>query len=159
MKSRLLRSLPGACLFAALLLFAAFHVSRPVTDDDELGWRIWENIWDYTKTPETLVENPADGVALASFLAFTLLLVASPFLLPVLRKSRGAWWALMIVSGLAGVGFWIAIFHDGIGDTEIGMGIWFLLFANTLNFVGLATARAGIRSEGFPLHGKSGAGE
>lgn len=160
MKSRILRALPGACLIAALLLFAAFHFSPPVTDDDDWGWRIWEGIWEYTDHPESLVEQPSDAVALASFLAFTLLIVASPFLLPVLRKSRAAWLLLSIVSGLAGVGFWAVIFFGEIGELDdIAVGIWFLLTANALNFVGLATARVGHRSEGFSLHLENGAGE
>lgn len=92
--------------------------------------------------PEVLIVNPDIGIVIAAFLTTTLLVPASPFLLPVLRKSRFAWLILSIASLSAGLGFWIPTIISGVKLSEVAFV--FLLLASTLNFLGLATARLGI---------------
>lgn len=156
MKSRILRAFPVVCLFVALALFVAFHFLPPLADFDRLGWRIWKAVWQTLIDPESIMRRPDEAVFLASFLTMALLVPTSPFLLPVLRKSRLAWLILLIASLLAalGLGFTIIIMLYG-REIEL-FGFWFLLLANILNFLGLATARLGIRFVTGDPHGFAG---
>lgn len=105
------------------------------------------------KRPEALIRRPIDAIIVAAFLTTTLLVPSSLILLPVLRKSRLAWLVLLIASLLAGLGLWIPA-HI-FAPRHVEMGFWFLFLANPLNFLGLATARLGIRPAQDP-HGFAG---
>lgn len=143
------RALSLALLIAALLVFGAFHF-LPGFETENKGWNAWVDLWHLMSSPEELAE-PLLAVAVASFLTFTLLIAASPFLGNVWLKSRFAWWLAVIFSGLAAAGFWIGVFGDGGLDPNPGPGGWCLLTAPMLNFAGLLMARRnGLRPDSPP---------
>lgn len=146
------RLLSITLLLAALLLFATFHF-LPVVDQDypEPGWRIWVELWEIFRNPKELAD-PSTALGVSSFLMFALLIVVSPFLGAVWKKSRPARAFATTFSGLAAGGFWVMILLDGELH-ELTMGGWCLMFAPIVNFVGLLLASSnappsrGIRRE------------
>ncbi len=143
------RGISIALLVAALLLFVAFHF-LPGFETEEVGWSVWRDLWKVMLEPQQL-NDPQSAVLIASFLTFSLLIVASPFLTEVWTKSRLAWGFALTFCGLASAGFWVMIFSDSPSDPEPGG--WCLMIAPLLNFAGLLLARgetpeSGIKS--FP---------
>jgi hypothetical protein len=143
MKLSILGLVSTSLLTVALLLFVAFHFlppNPPAPDQavSEVGWEIWPEIWDLLQDPEQLSE-PLTAVGLSSFLTFSLLIVSSPFLGFLWRKSRIAWWGAFIFSGLAAAGFWLMIVAQDTAD-DLGSGGWCLLAAPVFNCVGLLVA-------------------
>ena len=122
----------------ALAFFAGFHF-LPCFGSDEAGWTAWRDLWALVENPGWFVTEPAGTIAVFSFLAFSMLIAAAPFLGPVWRKSRMAWGIATTTSGLATFGFWGAVFSENLEHP--GSGGAFLLAATALNFLGLATAR------------------
>ena len=143
MKLSILGLVSTSILCVALLLFIAFHffpINAPDPDigPNEVGWEIWPSLWDVLQDPAELSE-PLTAVGISSFLTFSLLTVASPFLGFLWKKSRVAWWGAFIFSGLAAAGFWLMVFADASTD-ELGSGGWCLLAAPVFNCVGLLLA-------------------
>jgi hypothetical protein len=137
-----------ALLVTALIAFVAFHflVITIVTDpgssrSDESGWRIWPELLEFLKDADF---NDAEGmIAVSAFLTYCLLVVGSPFILPVLRMSRLGWWITVIASGLAMCGFGGMILlseHDPAYSVP-GPGTYCLLASLALNFLGLLFIR------------------
>lgn len=130
-------------LLAALVLFTAMHFLPLSRFGDDLGWEMWKGvgflIWNMSRDPRAIGE-PRDIVVLFSFLTFSLLIVASPFLGNVWVKSILAWSMVVIFSGLAAAGFWVVVFKGApVGDLRLG--VWCLMISPVLNFVGLLLAR------------------
>jgi hypothetical protein len=97
--------LPLIPMIAAMILFAAFHFLPAEKDSDETGWVIWQAVF-------LILRHSADldalaGIGLASFLMFSVLIVSSPFLIGVWRKSKLALGLAAAFSGLGTFGFWI----------------------------------------------------
>jgi hypothetical protein len=126
--------LPLTPMIAAVLVFAAFHFLPVQKDWDEPGWGIWPEVYDVLMDPVGL--DPLDGIGLASFLMFSLLIVSSPFLIGVWRKSKLAWQLATIFSGLGAAGFWVMILGQG-GAGDLVAGGWCLMVAPVLNLAGL----------------------
>jgi hypothetical protein len=141
-------------LVAALVFFAAFHLLPGF--DEQAGWRIWPNLGGLLsrlmKSPDSLLLGPTGAVAIASFLTFSLLIVASPFLTNVWRKSRLAWWIVVIFSGVTSAGFLVSILTQN-PISELDTGAWCLLISPGLNFIGLLLARGKSPDAGFPPPG------
>jgi hypothetical protein len=127
--------LPLVPMTGALAVFGAFHFLPVQMDWDELGWTIWGEVFDVLRNPVGL--DPLDGIGLASFLMFSLLIVSSPFLIGVWRKSKLSLRLATIFSGLGTLGFWIMILGQG-GADDLVAGGWCLMIAPVLNFMGLA---------------------
>ena len=83
---------------------------------------------------------PDSVVMITSFLTFTLLIVASPFLTNVWMKSRLARGLVTTFSGLAAAGFWVMYFLRG-EYRDLGVGGWCLLISTVVNFAGLLLVR------------------
>ncbi len=122
-----------AFLILAPLLFVAFHF-LPGFETEEVGWTVWRDLWKVMLEPQQLMDSQS-AVLIASFLTFSLLIVASPFLTEVWTKSRLAWGFALTFSGLASAGFWVMIFSGPPSDPEPGG--WCLMIAPLLNFAGL----------------------
>ena len=128
-----------ALLVTALLLFVVFHFLH-FGEDGERGWTIWLLIWNVFHSLLTLISQPELAVVIASFLTFTVLVVASSFLGNVWKKSRLAWGFATTFSGMAVATFWgITRYHGHFG--ELSESEWCLLFATVFNFTGLLLAR------------------
>ena len=129
-------------LFAAIAAFVAFHFIRD-REQNDAGWKIWTELWDVVQDPSGVVE-PMDWIAIASFLTASLLIVASPFLGRVWIKSKMAWLPTVIVGGLSAASFSVAILVGRSSDEHrIGWGLYLLMTAPVLNFIGLLFARSG----------------
>ncbi len=127
-------------LIAALVLFVAFHF-LPGFGPNEKGWHVWPYLSHTLLNPRFLIQQPTNCIANASFLNFSLLIVVSPFLTRILRKSRLVWWLATSFSGLAAVGFFVVISSETHDLHRLGWGILCLLIAPFLNFSGLILAR------------------
>jgi hypothetical protein len=128
---------------AAIAAFTAFHFIRDPDQNSDRGWTIWKNLWDLLLNPSSMSE-PMGWVAIASFLSASLMIVVSPFLGRVWIKSKMAWLPAVIFSGIAAVGFTIAILLGKADhDQPIGWGMILLMAAPVLNFIGLLLARTG----------------
>ena len=127
-------------LSAALGLFIAFHFLHGFGNPEQ-GWTVWKDIADLFRDSWEQLGEPQLAIVVASFLMFSLLLVTSPFLGAVWRKSLLAWSVATASSGLAALGFWTMILV--IAPTTYGSGGICLMLAPLLNFAGLMLARAG----------------
>ena len=70
----------------------------------------------------------------------TVLLVVSPFMTGVLRKSRLSWWMVTTMSALSSVVLLLLVLVRS-GASNVGVGGWFLLAAPLLNLAGLLMVR------------------
>ena len=136
-------------LLVALTMFLAMNF-MPLTrfDEDELGWEVWPEILQLIQHP-LLLSHWSAAVGLFSFLMFSLLIVASPFLGNVWVKSFLAWSISVIFSGVAAAGFWAMVFKDNSGEGFI-LGGWCLMISPVFNFAGLLLARPQLRSKSGP---------
>lgn len=131
-------------LATALAAYGVFHfLPATKSDPEENGWKLWVELWDVIRNPESLGE-PLTAVGVSSFLTFSVLIAAAPFLGIIWRKSRIAWWMAVIFSGLAAGGFWFMVLVNHSPDEELLAGAWSLMAAPVLNCAGLLLARAGI---------------
>ena len=88
--------------------------------------------------------EPMGWVAIASFLTASLLIVVSPFLGWVWIKSKMAWLPTVIFGGLSAASFSVAILFGRSSDEHrIGWGLYLLMTAPVLNFIGILFARIG----------------
>lgn len=138
------RIISMALLIVALAMFLAMNF-LPMTrfDENELGWRVWQEIWQIIQDP-AYINQWSSAVGLSSFFTFSLLTVASPFLGNVWVKSLLAWSISVTFSGVAAAGFWLMIFQDGSTEGFVAGG-WCLMISPGLNFAGLLLARTGWR--------------
>lgn len=130
-----------AFMLAAITAFTAFHFIRDPEQNNDAGWRIWKELWNLVQHPLRMVD-PKDWVAITSFLTASLLIVVSPFLGSVWIKSKMAWLLMVIFGGVSAAGFSVAILI-GRGEERIGWGLYLLMAAPVLNFIGLLFARVG----------------
>ena len=128
------RVMPVLVMSVALVLFAAFHFLPIRKNWHELGWGIWPEVYDVLSNPAHL--DAMDGIGIASFLMFSLLIVSSPFLMPVWRKSKLALVLASVFSGLGTGGFWMMILVQG-GVEDLASGAWCLMVAPAFNLAGL----------------------
>ena len=137
-----------ALLITALIAFVAFHflVITIYTDPGysktrDLGWEIWPELLEFLKDVD--FDQIQGMIAASAFLTYCLLVVASPFLVPVLRISRIGWWVTVIASGVAMLGFGgvILISNDDPSFSVPGPGLYCLLASLALNFLGLLFIR------------------
>lgn len=135
--------LSNAFMVAAIAAFAAFHFIRDPERNNDAGWKIWKELGDLVQHPWGMVE-PMGWVAVASFLTASLLIVASPFLGRVWLNSKIAWLPTVIFGGLSAASFSVALLFGRSSDEHrIGWGLYILMTAPVLNFIGLLFARVG----------------
>ncbi len=126
-----------AFLITALVVFTAMHFLPIQRNANDRGWELWREIAQVMMNPRSLGEWPT-GFAVSSFLTFSLLIIASPFLGNVWVKSLLAWSIMVIFSGVAAAGFPVLLKGDW---GELRVGGWCLIISPMLNFVGLLLAR------------------
>jgi hypothetical protein len=138
-----------ALLITALIAFGAFHFliieiypgPSLSPDLETVGWQVWPSL------VETLGELHTSGmqpmVTISAFVTSALLVVACPFLVPVLRISRLIWWITVITSGAAMCGWGGVILMEPTDPTSciLGPGSYCLLASLALNFLGLLFIR------------------
>lgn len=124
-------------LVTALLLFAAFHFLPGF--EEEAGWLVWLEAWEMVTDPETL-QYPQELAMLMSFFMLTLLIVASPFLIAVFRRSRLAWWLATLMSGLAMFAFLVLLLGQNDPAT-MGAGGWCLVSSPVFHLCGMLMIR------------------
>ncbi|MCW1884672.1 hypothetical protein OKA04_08020 [Luteolibacter flavescens] len=133
---------------AALASFAVFHFFPGFTET--AGWKVWLEVWDMIQGLDFL-DDPGEFAILASFLMITVLIVVSPFLTAVFRKSRLCWWMATVMSGVASIAFLVLVLD--INETKsLGKGGWCLLAAPVLNLGGFLMIRgASEKGDGSPF--------
>ncbi|WP_264513662.1 hypothetical protein [Luteolibacter rhizosphaerae] len=157
-RARRMNLIALALLITALIAYIAFHfLPLEVYPPDlygiepDRGYEVWGEVVEFAKDPSA--NDPQDMIALAGFLCAAFLIIVSPFLVPLLHRSRWMWWTVVLVSGatLCGLGgvLLLIFFHDG--EAIPGSGIHCLLAALALNFLGLLF----IRREKSPLESES----
>jgi hypothetical protein len=124
--------------------FASFYIfpNQPFLSKDFTGWNIWVAMVADTFRHSSRVDART-MIAYSGFLTSALLLISAPFLLPVLRISRLAWWGCVLTSGIAMIGFGSVIIPQGkvSGDVVPGPGYHLLFSAMLLNFLGFLFIR------------------
>ncbi|MCW1921705.1 hypothetical protein OKA05_04020 [Luteolibacter arcticus] len=137
-----------ALLITALIAFVAFHFLVVDYDSDpstvektpERGWEIWLELIGFLKDAD--FTEFRGMIAAASFLCATLLVVLAPFLVPVLKRSRLAWWVIVLPAGIATCGFGGIVGVDLLDPlNSYGPGVPCLLAAFAINFIGLLFIR------------------
>jgi len=124
-------------LTAGLVSFAVFHFV-PGTNTGA-GWEIWVDLTEVLRRPE-LLKGPETSVIVASFLMISFLIVASPFLTGMLRKSRPCWWMAATMSALATIAFTLVLAGPH-GPSTFRFGDWALCAAPLFNLLGLLMIR------------------
>jgi hypothetical protein len=121
----------------AVLLFVAYHFLPGFGVD--FGWVVWPQIAESISDPG-IFKQPTVLAIVASFLMVTSLIVASPFLSIVFRRSRISWWLATVMSGLAMVvlGGLILTFNE---LDKLGPGEICLLASSVFHFIGMLMIR------------------
>jgi len=125
-------------LAAGVLSFAIFHFLPGF--GHRAGWKIWEELGGVLHSPQ-LLREPGLLATVACFIMATVLLVVSPFMMRVLRKSRLAWWLATTMSALSSIVLLLLVLVRS-GAANVGVGGWFLLAAPLFNFAGLLMIRS-----------------
>ena len=136
-RERVMHLFPLLVLASGLVSFAIFHFLPGF--GISAGWEIWPQLGDVLRNLNSL-RAPKLFVTLASFMMITVLIVASPFLTGVLRKSRLCWWMATTMSELGTIAFSLLVFVQN-DPSKVGPGGWFLLAAPLLNLLGLLMTR------------------
>lgn len=135
-----------ALLVTALIAFVAFHFLRFEIYADpsygpSIGWALWPTLIDFIGDVDF---NDLTGmIAASAFLTHSLLVVVSPFIVPLLRISRLGWWMSAIASGVSMCGLGGAVLfsdHDPTFSVP-GPGFYAILASLALNFLGLLFVR------------------
>jgi hypothetical protein len=124
--------------------FASFYIlpNQLFPSQDFAGWNIWVALVADAFRHSSRVDV-REMIAYSGFLTSALLLVSSPFLVPVLRISRLAWWGCILTSGIAMIGFGSVIIPQGTVSSDVvpGPGFYLLFTAMLLNFLGFLFIR------------------
>lgn len=134
-------------LVTALLLFVAFNLLPGFKET--AGWTVWPDLWNQAQDLKSW--DARGAVMIAAFLSFSFLILVSPFLGSVWRKSRWALGGTLIFSGLSGGAFWLMYCIGIMGDHDVASpaaGGWCLLAAPLFNFLGLLLVPRVSRSHG-----------
>lgn len=136
-------------LFAALAGLIGFHV-LPVADGPrydgtiERGWIIWQGLWDYRRDLgaifQAAAQDPLVGMGLVAAFSWLLLALVSPFIVPLLIRSRALWSITTLIAGLSLVA-WIIIIGSASGSSgfsNLPPAMISMLASVLLNFLGLA---------------------
>lgn len=136
----------ASCFFlAALACFTAFHFTffqRPVGGVSEfIGWEIWIAIFEILQS--ITHSDWEDRIASAAFATSAMLIVSSPWLVPVFKRSRLVWWLGVLSSGSAVLGFGSVLLPSVVGNSEmrVGLGFIYLFSAMGLNLLGYLMIR------------------
>lgn len=129
------------CLVLALAGFVAFHFLPwvPRSEGHFDGRVIWRNI--SGKLLSTSWDS-RDLLATTGLLTGALVIVSGPFLLPVLRASRLAWWLFTVISALATIGLsGLLLFHiianPYNSSRPPSLGVICIIVSQFLNLLGL----------------------
>lgn len=144
-----LRSLDWLALFllvAGLLAYGAFLIT-PLEDPGMRGWTVWIEAYEFMVRKEWLAGDMESNLLLGGFVTASFLAVVSPFLFPMIRKSRLAWWLLTGISLLAFIGFAVT-FLFSTNSTQ-GAVRW-LMISQGLNLSGWFLTRKS--KEKSPVH-------
>lgn len=129
---------PLLVLAGGLVSFAIFHFLPGF--GNSAGWKIWPELGGVLLMPSYVLREPGLFATVVSFLMVALLIVASPFLTGVLRKSRLCWWMAVTMSALASIAFLLLVLRQNV-PSNVGIGGWFLLAAPLINLAGLLMIR------------------
>jgi hypothetical protein len=125
-------------LVAALACLVAFHL-LPLYVGGLKGWYFWVRIFDNFRYGRHL--DYRGVVWVASFCNLSFLTVVSPLMKNVWPKSRWAWWSATIFSGVAAAAFaGLCIVSATMDQVRFEFGVWCLVTAPVLNFIGLLLA-------------------
>ncbi len=136
--------------FAALNSFIVFHFVEfwhfqdSSFDSDTTGWMIWPQLVGTLKVLSNV--EVMQMIFWSGLLTSSLLLVSSPFLVAILRKSRLAWWIGALTSGVATLAFGFVVLPLAFNSDELspGPGCFLLSSAMLLNFLGFFFIRRDI---------------
>jgi hypothetical protein len=148
-----------ALLITALIACVAFHFLPTISGEeidrgeydpnDFKGWTIWEEIGNFAKSPN--IGDFQEMIGVSTFLTGVLLILSSPFLIPVLRRSRLVWWIATIASGLVLTGLGgLLVISNLEPDDQPGPAIYCLLVSLALNFLGLLFIRRELPAAPLP---------
>lgn len=133
-----------AFLVIGLVCLVVFHFLPGEAFDEGMGWTIWPEMWEGLREPGFFDDVDA-SIAIGSFLCLVAVVVASPFLFWIFRRSRLAWWLAILVSGLTTMGFCISVLRLNTWN-ELGTAGTVLLAAPLCNLVGLMLLRGDRRA-------------
>ena len=125
-------------LTLALVFFVAFHF-LPWNNypGSEPGWEVWGQIKQIPRSADV----PKDMITASGFLTSSLILVASPLLVPVFESSRLARNLVLVMSGLALVGVtgFMLFLTTNFGRFLAGSGC--LMLAQALHLAGMIVVK------------------
>ena len=131
-------------LSVAPIFFVAFHFLPFERGDRYRGWRFWVEIAAIAKHPELIgIDSGKLVIALTAFLMIPLLLLASPFLMPVYKSSKVFHGLALALALMSTVGFTGLALAQWDPHSRPGSGIVCLMVAQVFNLIGLALVRTG----------------
>lgn len=115
-----------ALLFAAFALLLGFHVlpigHQPPGSRIERGWRVWAGIWeDLGDILRSSATQPMALVFLMGLITWFFLSATSPFLVPLLIRSRTLWLISILMSALCLAGFAVVLVRGSNFDWPAAM--------------------------------------
>ena len=142
--ARRMNLIARAFLITAVIALVMFHLlpmDGSAGQDDIRGWSIWGFFWD-ALDPATIASSPVELMVFGTMISTCLLVLAAPFSLDLLQKSRPLWWISAIISatGLGLVG-WSCLELQRSFHVSLPKSLICLLTATALNFIGLLFIR------------------
>ena len=139
-----------ALVSGALLLLIVFHLTPAF--EYRIGWEVWVEVASLLSDPGLMVRDTEAMVVIPGLVTATLLLAGTPWLVPLLGKSRVLWWIMVLLSVATCVclsGYLILEEIRYPGTIEWNTGSRCLLLAPIAHFAGLLM----IRGEKKPTSG------
>ncbi len=142
-------------LIVAFLLLAVFHF-MPLSEGYR-GWKIWPSILEFTRELARrpgILEWPGGWEAvllIAAYPCMALLVIAAPWFIGVLGRSRVTWWIATLLAGVSTICLWTILLRSGPGDGYFRTML-VLLVIPVLNLAGLLLIRPEQREAGLVPH-------
>lgn len=128
-----------ATFITAIIFFVMFHILPWREDDGFPGWKLWPEVVRLVAHPSSM-----DGVsfrAISGLVSGSLVLVSTPFLWVVMRRSRVLWWIVFATSSMATFGLSGTILYHIVHNLEPGKGMICVIVAQILLTTGLLFIR------------------
>ena len=146
--ARVMNLVALAFFITALLALGGFHFLSWWKHVSFPGWGIWNEMMGRVQSRD--FSEPLANICLLMFPCFTALALSTPFLIGVLRRSRLAWWLLVLFSGgcLISVGAFAITISSPAPDEpdQRGPAFYCLMASLGLNFLGMLFVRRDVQA-------------
>jgi len=113
--------------------------------DDNHGWGVWLEVGEFLTSGDWRSEAAVsrDTMIAAGFVTLSFLAVGGPFLFPLIRSSRPAWWVMMVLCAFPCAT--VAMLWRVREGEALPFGMWWWFAALAAHLAGLFCVRGPVR--------------